>query len=150
MSQSLSKIYVHLIFSTKHRLPMIDQAVQPKLHAYLAGIFSQLECAAVNIGGVSDHVHVLFRLSKVRALCDVVEEIKKGSSKWMKTQGESYAEFYWQSGDGAFSVSVSNVDAVRNYIRNQSDHHKTVSFQDELRAFLRKHEIEFDERYVWD
>jgi REP element-mobilizing transposase RayT len=102
------------------------------------------------MNSVADHVHVLFNLHRTKALADVVMELKRGSSKWMKTKGSLFAAFQWQGGYGAFSVSQSSVPEVRDYILGQAEHHKKVSFQDEFRAFLRRYEIEFDERYVWD
>ena len=108
------------------------------------------QCSALTIGGVEDHVHLLFPLSKNHSLAKIVEEVKKGSSKWIKTQGPTFQSFAWQAGYGAFSVSESNVEAVRKYIDRQVEHHKKQSFQDELRAFLVKHKIDIDERYLWD
>ena len=150
MSQSLAKIYIHLIYSTKNRQPLITPDIRPELHTYLGGTVNALNCQSLQVGGTADHVHQLFILHKTRPLCDVVEEVKKESSKWMKTKGEALKAFYWQSGYGAFSVSQSAVPAVSDYIANQEEHHRTVSFQDEFRMFLRKYQIEFDERYVWD
>ena len=120
------------------------------MFAYQAGIFKEWESPALLIGGVEDHVHALFFLSKNHALKKIVEEVKKGSSKWMKREGPRVADFHWQAGYGAFSVSRSNEEAVTRYIKNQPEHHRKVSFQDELRALFMKHEIKFDERYVWD
>jgi putative transposase len=105
---------------------------------------------AIVVGGVADHVHALFALSKNHPLIKIIEAVKKGSSKWMKTQGGGNAEFGWQAGYAAFSVSQSNANAVRRYIENQEEHHRGSTFQDELRALFGKHEVEFDERYVWD
>ncbi|MCH7725903.1 MAG: IS200/IS605 family transposase [Planctomycetes bacterium] len=150
MSQSLVNNLVHLVFSTKHRQPWIPKSVAGDLYAYQAGIFRELHSPALMIGGVEDHVHVLFSLSKNHALMKIVEEVKKGSSKWMKSEGSQNEEFYWQGGYAAFSVSKSNVEEVRRYIENQEEHHRKMSFQDELRALLRRHGIEYDERYVWD
>ena len=150
MSQSLVKNLIHLVYSTKDRRPLINENIRAGLHAYQAGIFKQHDCPALIIGGVDDHVHALFSLSKNLALKAIVEEVKKGSSKWIKTQGPEFSTFYWQAGYGAFSVSQSNVEAVSKYIETQEAHHGTASFQDELRALFRRHEIEFDERYVWD
>ena len=125
--------------------------MRERLYAYQAGIFREWESPAVVVGGVEDHVHALFSLSKNHALKKVVEEVKKGSSKWMKTsQGTANRDFYWQNGYAAFSVSQSHVDEVREYIQNQSEHHRKMTFQDELRALLTRHGIEFDERYLWD
>lgn len=150
MSQSLVKNLLHLVYSTKHRSPWIPANVRPRLFAYQAGIFQEWESPALVIGGVEDHVHALFSLSKNQALKKIVEEVKKGSSKWMKAEGTGNADFYWQNGYAAFSVSQSNVEAVRRYLENQEEHHRRLTFQDELRGLLVKHEVEFDERYVWD
>lgn len=150
MSQSLVKNLLHLVYSTKHRNPWVPDEVRPNLYAYQAGIFKDLDSPALLIGGVEDHVHALFSLSKNHALIKIVEEVKKGSSKWMKTEGTRNSEFYWQGGYAAFSVSPSNVDTVMRYIENQEEHHRTMTFQDELRLLFKRHGIEFDERYVWD
>ena len=149
MSQSLVKNLMHLIYSTKHRQAWIPTEAQARLYAYQAGIFREWESPALIIGGVDDHIHALFSLSKNYALKKIVEEVKKGSSKWMKTETGN-AAFYWQEGYGAFSVSQSNVADVRRYIENQAEHHRQRTFQDEVRALYTKHEMEFDERYVWD
>ncbi len=151
MPQSLVKNLIHLVFSTKNRMRWIAESHQKALWAYQSGIFTQWQSPAIVVGGIDDHVHCLFSLSKDHALKTIVEEVKKGSSKWMKTpDGTKNPDFAWQAGYGAFSVSQSNVDAVKNYICNQAQHHQNVSFQDELRALFRKHDIEFDERYLWD
>ncbi len=150
MSQSLVKNLIHLVYSTKDRRPLITESVREGLFAYQAGIFKQWDSPALVIGGVEDHVHALFSLSKNYALKTIVEEVKKGSSKWIKTQGSSFQNFYWQTGYGAFSVSQSNVEAVMHYIETQAEHHKKLTFQDELRALFQRHGIAFDERYVWD
>jgi REP element-mobilizing transposase RayT len=148
MPQSLSKIYVHLVFSTLRREPMLSEAIRPALFAYLAGILPNHGCPPVKIGGTADHVHVMFVLARTATLSKVVEELKKGSSKWLKTQG--VPTFAWQSGYGVFSVSASQVDVVSSYIENQQEHHRKTTFQDEFRQFCRKYAVELDERYVWD
>ena len=151
MSQSLVKNLVHLVYSTKHRQPWLPQEIHDRLCAYQAGIFKQWESPALIVGGVEDHLHALFSLSKNYALKKIVEEVKKGSSKWMKTSDStSNQDFHWQSGYAAFSVSRSSVEEVKEYIKNQESHHQRMSFQEELRALFRRHEVEFDERYVWD
>ncbi|MFO0950170.1 MAG: IS200/IS605 family transposase [Isosphaeraceae bacterium] len=150
MPQSLSSVLVHLIFSTKHREPLIIEAVEPALHAYLAGALRAMGCPALAVGGMPDHVHALFLLARTTSISQVVEGLKTESSKWVKTQGPSYRAFHWQAGYGAFSVSPSRADETRSYIENQKEHHRVRSFQDEYRAFLKRHQIEFDERYVWD
>jgi putative transposase len=150
MSQSLAQNLIHLVYATKNRQPWINENCRKKLFAYQSGIFDQWESPALVIGGVADHVHALFALSKNHALKKIIEEVKKGSSKWMKTVGPQLADFCWQAGYGAFSVSQSNVPAVKHYIETQEEHHRTMTYQDELRALLNKHKMEFDERYVWD
>ena len=150
MSQSLVKNLIHFVYSTKHRNPWIPADAQQRLYAYQAGIYKEWDSQALVIGGVEDHVHALFSLSKNHALKKIVEEVKKGSLKWMKTEGTGNANFFWQNGYAGFSVSQSNVDEVRRYIENQKKHHRRMTYQDELRELFKKHEIEFDERYIWD
>jgi REP element-mobilizing transposase RayT len=150
MPQSLSQLYVHLIFSTKHREPLLLSPVREDLHAYLAAVLNSQDSTALKVGGMSDHVHALFRLSKNLALAKIVEEVKTSSSKWVKTQGRGLANFYWQSGYGAFSVSAKDVGEVVDYIAQQETHHRVASFQEEFRKLLGAHGIAFDERYVWD
>jgi len=150
MPQSLSQLYVHLIFSTKQREPMLLSPVRKDLHAYLAAVLNNHDSPALKLGGMSDHVHVLFRLSKDLALAKIVEEVKTSSSKWLKTQGRGLANFHWQSGYGASSVSAADVELVVEYIAQQETHHRVMSFQEELRKLLDKHGIAYDERYVWD
>jgi len=150
MSQSLVKNLVYLVYSTKGRERRIPMAHRDRLFAYQGGIFKDWDSPALVIGGVEDHVHALFALSKNHPLKKIVEEVKKGSSKWMKTDGPENADFHWQAGYAAFPVSPSKLADVRRYIENQEDHHRKMTFQDELRALLRRHGIEFDERYVWD
>lgn len=150
MGQSLVKNYVHLVFSTKHRQPLIHPPVEAELHAYLGGICNKLECTVIKIGGYTDHVHILCMLSKKIALMKLLEEIKSHSSKWIKTKGKDYENFYWQDGYGAFSVKPSEIDAVIKYIANQHEHHNKKSFQNEYRAILKKFNVDYDERYVWD
>jgi REP element-mobilizing transposase RayT len=148
MPQSLSKILVHLVFSTKHREPTINDVVRPHLHAYLVGILDNLKCASLQTGGTGDHVHILFALGRTMTVSDVVEEVKKGSSKWMKTQ--DVPTFTWQAGYGAFSVGESQSERVVHYIQRQEQHHRRLSFQDEFRRLLEKYRVVYDERYVWD
>ena len=150
MSQSLVKNLIHLVYSTKHRRAWIPVAHRDSLFTYQAGIFKEWESPALIIGGIEDHVHALFSLSKNHPLKKIVEEVKKGSSKWMKTEGPRLAEFSWQAGYAAFSVSQSSVDDVTRYIKKKEEHHRKMTFQDELRALFQRHGVEFDERYVWD
>jgi REP element-mobilizing transposase RayT len=150
MPQSLSKLYVHLIFSTKHREPLLLSTVRGPLYAYLATLLKNEDCPALKVGGAFDHVHSLFRLSKNLALAEAVEEVKTSSSKWIKTQDRALQSFHWQSGYGGFSVGPAEVDSVAAYIEGQQEHHRVVSFQEEYRKFLQEYGVEYDERYVWD
>ncbi len=151
MPQSLSAVYIHLTFSTKNRRPFLrDKPTRDSLHAYLGGISKQLDCPPILIGGVEDHVHLLCRFGRTITQAKWVKELKRISNGWLKEQGRGYGDFEWQGGYADFSVSQSNLDNVKAYIAAQEEHHRQVSFQDELRALLRRHEIEWDERHVWD
>ena len=151
MSQSLSRILVHLIFSTKGRAPFLkDERIRRDLEAYMAGTLRQCESPIAFVKSVPDHVHIFCSLSKNIAACKLVEEVKTSSSKWIKTKGPVFQDFQWQTGYGIFSVSPSNEEAVRDYIANQEEHHRQSTFQEEFRRILKKHKVEFDERYVWD
>ncbi|MBF0274338.1 MAG: IS200/IS605 family transposase [Nitrospinae bacterium] len=150
MPQSLSKILVHIVFSTKSRRPFIKEPIQKELYAYMATILKGCESPAIIIGGVDDHVHILCRLSKSEKLFSVIEEVKKKSSKWIKTKGKEYEEFYWQKGYGAFSIGSSQVDDLKRYINNQKEHHSQRSFQDEYRGLLKRYDVEYNESYLWD
>ena len=151
MPQSLSAVYVHLVFSTKERRPFLrDDIVRVALHAYLGGVSKTLECPPLIIGGVEDHVHLLCRLGRTITQAEWVKELKRVSNIWLKQKGPDYTEFEWQGGYADFSVSQSNLKKVTQYIATQQEHHRKLTFQDELRVLLRRHELEFDERYVWD
>jgi REP element-mobilizing transposase RayT len=150
MGQSLVKNYLHIVFSTKYRQPLITEAVENELYNYLGGTCKALECPPIKIGGFFDHVHILCLLSKKIALMKLLEEIKSHSSGWIKTKDKNLKNFYWQDGYGAFSVNPAEADVVINYIANQKEHHGKTNFQDEFRTFLKKYKVEFDERYVWD
>jgi putative transposase len=151
MPQSLARVVLHIVFSTKNRIPFLkDAELRSRLHGYLAGVLQNVHCEPILVNGVEDHVHILCNLSRTNTIARLVEEAKKSSSKWMKEQGPAGRDFFWQAGYGAFSVSQSNVEKVREYVANQAEHHRKVSFQDELRMLCRKHGIEIDERYVWD
>jgi REP element-mobilizing transposase RayT len=150
MSQSLANILVHLVFSTKERRPLVRDDVREQLHAYIVGILENQQSPSLITNSVADHIHILFALSKNLSLAKVVQEVKQGSSRWIKDQPGDYGSFAWQNGYAAFSVSESQREVVRDYIYKQREHHAEVSFQDELRQFLRKHGVKHDERYVWD
>jgi len=151
MSQSLAKILVHTVFSTKDRRPFLrDNVLREELHRYLGGILANHDCQPLSIGGGEDHVHILSTLSRTCQASEMVKEVKRGSSLWLKTKDPDLPDFAWQNGYGIFSIGFSQVEAVRNYIAGQEEHHRKVTFQDEFRELLRRYEIEFDERYVWD
>lgn len=148
MPQSLANVHVHLIFSTKGRERWITEAVRGALHGYMATVLQNLGCRVTLINSVEDHVHLLFDLGRKVSVSEAVEKVKTSSSKWMKAQGS--AEFAWQAGYGAFGVSESNIEVVRNYIANQQEHHRQKTFQEEYRTFLERHRVAFDEQYMWD
>ncbi len=150
MVKSMSAIYVHLIFCTKQRRPILNPGIMKDLYSYIGGICRNLECPMMAISGVRDHLHILCSMSRTISASTLVEGIKKSSSKWIKNKGQEYSDFQWQAGYGAFSIGQSGVSSLRAYIEKQEEHHKRQTFQDEYRAFLRKYKIEFDERYVWD
>ena len=151
MSQSLSAVFIHLVFSTKERRPFLrDLELRARTHQYLAGISKELDCDPVLVGGVEDHVHLLCRLGRTVSQSDWIKELKRVSSAWLKEQAPDLRSFQWQGGYADFSVSVSNIDDVKRYIAGQPEHHRKVNFQDELRLLLRKHQIEWDEKYLWD
>ena len=150
MPQSLSAVYIHLVFSTKNREPFLcDEQVRASLHAELGGISKKLECPPIITGGVEDHIHLLARFGRTITQAEWVKELKRVSNLWMKEQFHLPA-FEWQAGYADFSVSQSNLEQLKRYIVNQEEHHKKRSFQDEVRELLRRHRMEWDERYVWD
>ena len=150
MPQSLARIHIHLVFSTKERRPFLKDHVRDDLHRYMAAVLRDLGCTATAINSVEDHVHALFELARTVSVSQAVEAVKKSSSRWIKTRGPEFRNFEWQAGYGAFAVSESNVLAVRDYVTDQREHHRVRSFQDEFRAILEKHGVAFDERYLWD
>ena len=150
MPQSHARILTHLVYATKNRERILGEDIRDELHRYTAGVLKAWDSPAILINSVEDHIHILYAQSRVHSLAKIVEKVKGATSRWIKRKGARYANFYWQDGYGGFSVSQSNVPEVTNYIARQQEHHRRKSFQDEFREFLRKHEIEFDERYVWD
>jgi len=151
MAQSLSRLWTHLVFSTKNRVPFLtDKVLRAEMHAYLAEMLRTYNCETLIVGGVEDHTHSLFALPRTSAIAWVIKEVKRTSSGWIKQAWPKIAEFHWQAGYAAFSVSQSNLLDVVRYIENQEQHHKHVTFQDEYRVFLNAYGVEFDERYVWD
>jgi REP-associated tyrosine transposase len=150
MPQSLVRNYVHITFSTKDRASLIVPEIEGELFNYLGGICKNLECNPIIVGGHKDHVHILCLLSQKIALMKLIEVVKSHSSRWIKTKDESFKKFYWQNGYGAFSVNPSGLEVVKNYILNQKEHHRKRTFQEEYVLFLKKYEVEYDERYIWD
>jgi putative transposase len=150
MPQSLSKVILHIVFSTKNREPWLDRHIRQRMHAYLATICRDVDADFVQVDGVADHVHIVTTLPRTVSQAQLIEQIKKGSSKWIKSLDARYRGFFWQRGYGAFSVSPSQLDAVLDCINKQREHHRSRSFQEEYRELLLKHGVDFDERYVWD
>jgi len=150
MPQSLALVIVHVIFSTKERRPLLDAIARPKLHAYMSTVARNAGCEVYRIGGVADHVHLAIRLSRTIAIADLVETLKTSSSKWAKAQSPDLADFSWQRGYGCFSVGPTDLDALCAYIDNQEEHHRTRTFEEEFRVFLKKYGVAYDEAYVWD
>jgi len=150
MPQSLSNILLHLVFSTKNREPLILPKLESELYAYIAAIHKNMACPLLKIGGTENHLHILCRLERVVTVSKLLEEVKKSSSKWIKGKDECLADFAWQTGYGAFSIGMSNVEALEKYIARQKTHPEEVGFQDEYRALLKKYRVEWDEHYVWD
>lgn len=150
MPQSLSKVYLHIIFSTKNRENLILPKVEKELYAYLGGVIKNLKGIPIIINGMPNHVHILSTFPRTITIAKFLEEIKKSSSKWIKTQGREFVGFSWQGGYAAFSVSQSKVDVVSKDIINQKEHHKKITFQEEVIQFLEKYGVEYDEKYLWD
>lgn len=151
MGQSLSQLYVHLTFGTKNRFPFILTECEDQLHSYIAGTLKVYESPAIIINSVADHIHILFRLSKNYSLAKVVEEIKKQSSKWMKEVQGGDKKFSWQIGYGAFSVSGSKINVVKDYIKGQKEHHSIKSYKEEVEEFVKRYDIiEYDANYFWN
>lgn len=151
MSQSLSNILIHIVYSTKNRRPFLrDERLRKEMHSFLASEHNQRKCNALLIGGTENHVHILCRLHNTVSISDLIGETKRQSSIWFKDKEMASKDFGWQSGYGAFSIAQSMVDEVCAYIRKQPEKHKKMSFKEEFREFLRRYEVDFDERYVWD
>ena len=149
MAQSLTKIVVHVVFSTKNREPCLSKTIRDDLFAYVVGILKSLNCITLIINGTEDHVHALIVMSKTISLSKMMEEMKGGSSRWLNSQTVMSRHFSWQAGYGAFSVSESQISKVIDYIANQEEHHRKATFQEELVLLLKKHNIEFDEQHLW-
>ena len=149
MAQTLVCLRVHAVFSTKNRRPMITADIEPELYAYLGGVMKNLESHCLAAGGTDNHVHLLISQSKNMALSKLMEEIKKSSSKWMKTKGPGLRTFGWQEGYGAFTIGQSQVEALQQYIARQKERHKKQTFEEELVMLLKRYQVPYDERYIW-
>jgi putative transposase len=149
MSQSLSCVLIHIVFSTKDRAPFLDSSIRPALKGYLATVARNSGCECFRVGGVADHVHLAIRLSRTITIAQLVEELKTSSSKWLKTQSPALSGFAWQGGYGAFSIGPASLEGLKRYIDTQEEHHQTRSFQQEYRKFLERYGVDYDERYVW-
>jgi REP element-mobilizing transposase RayT len=150
VAHSFCKIYIHAIFSTKDRRRWLDESIRPRIHAYLATLARNAGCPLVVVGGPADHVHMLVDIGKKNHPVEMLGRVKQESSKFVKTLGAEYGEFYWQRGYGMFSVGPTRIDEVKAYIDGQIEHHRQQTFQDEFRAFLNRYGIEYDERYIWE
>ena len=151
MPQSLSKLLIHIIFSTKNRVPFLsDRNIRHEMHSYLGGACNKLGCPVITVGGIADHVHILCHLSRNLSVSTLVREIKRESSKWVKTKGKMLIKFAWQNGYGVFSVGQTEIKRVKEYITRQEEHHKSRTFQDVYLEFLKSHKIKYDEQYLWD
>ena len=150
MPQSLARILVHVVFSTKNREPVLSSGIRPLLFGYLASVGRDLGCEVFRVGGVADHVHLAIDLGRTMAIATFVQKVKQTSSAWLKEQPGGPRHFEWQVGYGSFSVGQSQLEVLLDYVANQEEHHRKVTFQDEYRALLKKYGVEADERYVWD
>jgi putative transposase len=150
MSQSLAQLYLHIVFSTKNHVPFVKPFIRKELYNYIGGVLNNIECLPIKIGGVDDHIHILCRMSKKITLIKLLEEIKKSSSRWIKTKGAEFSNFHWQDGYGAFTVSPSGVDNVKLYIENQEVHHNLKNFKDEYIELLKTNNADYDERFLWN
>jgi putative transposase len=150
MAQTLVSLLVHVVFSTKHREDFITPEIEDDLYAYLGGVARKHQSRLLAAGGTANHVHLLISQSKNVALSRLIAELKKASSVWLKTKGREFTNFHWQDGYGGFSIGESQIPALRSYFANQKQHHQKKTFQGELIEFLKKYEIEYDERYLWD
>ncbi len=148
MASTLTSLLVHFIFSTKCREPLITPTIEPELYAYIGGVCKNINSPLLAAGGTEDHIHLLVSLSKTVSLADLMLAVKRDSSTWIKTKGDTFASFHWQEGYGAFSIGQSQVEAVKRYLAKQKEHHQTVSFREELIEFLRRYQVPYDEKYL--
>ena len=150
MAQSLADIILHLVFSTKGRKPWIQPDIEEELYQYISGVCRNLDSPVIKINGVEDHIHVLLQLGKTIPMSKLISEMKSSSSQWIKTKDHRYHNFSWQAGYGGFSVSRPSLDGAKTYLSRQKEHHKKVSFKEELLAMLQRAGISYNEKYLWD
>ena len=150
MAGTYTQLLAHVVYSTKHRQPVIKPAMREALYQHIGGIIHNKKATKLEIGGTADHLHLLIQLHQENAVADLVRDIKANSSAWIHEQFPAMRDFAWQAGYGAFTVSHSMRDVVERYVRNQEEHHRKRTFQEEFLEFLRRHEIAYDERYIWD
>ncbi len=151
MSQSLSRILIHIVFSTKNRFAfLVNEEAQKRMHAYIARVFNECDCPAIEVGGTEDHVHILSLLSRSCSVSEIVMKAKANSSSWAKALGGRYLKFSWQSGYGVFSIHQSQIEPVRQYILRQVEHHRRKIFREEYLEILREYHVAYDEKYLWD
>jgi putative transposase len=151
MSQSLSRVLLHIIFSTKNRFAFFnDNELQKRMYAYLARVFNEHDSPAIEVGGTENHVHILCLLSRNYAIREIIQKAKANSSSWAKTLGGRFMKFSWQSGYGVFSIHASQIEPIRKYIQTQAEHHRKKTFQEEYLEILREYQVPYDERYLWE
>lgn len=150
MAHTFTHLLTHIVFSTKDRAPLLDDDLKPRLFAYMGGIIRELGGQAILINGPTDHVHILTTIPARISLSDFMRDLKANSSGWVHKEFPERRNFAWQTGYGAFAVSHSSLESVKEYIRTQEEHHRQRTFTDEFTVFLRRHEIAYDERYLWE
>lgn len=150
MAHTFTNLLTHIIFSTKDRRPFVDANLKSRLYPYLGGIIRELGGKALKVNGPADHVHILASLPAKFAPAEIIGKAKSNSTGWVHKNFPDHRDFGWQTGYAAFSVSHSQIQTVEDYIAGQEEHHRKVSFKEELLTFLKKHEIEFDEKYIWE
>ena len=150
MAQSLARILLHLVFSTKAREPWLDAHLRPRVFAYLAEVGREMGCEVYRVGGTADHIHMAIQLTRPLAVADFVKKVKASSSAWIKAEGDNHAGFSWQAGYGVFSLGASQLAVLTSYIDQQEEHHRVRGFQEEYRDFLKQHGVAYDDRYVWE
>jgi putative transposase len=150
MPQSFTCLSYHIIFSTKDRVPSIADEIQDRLYQYIGGVIRAADGVLLLAGGTADHIHLLASISKQQSISDALRNIKTNSSRWVHETFPKHQAFQWQSGYAAFSVSYSNVADVKAYIGNQAEHHRKTTFKEEYIAFLKRHDIQYDEKYIWE